>query len=96
MDGLDYGILPSSYVNGTSPSEGGSFPQSITHVSANAGVTAHGPLEWDSVTFTFTNVPADFSVNSVVFQYGTALEDNHLGEPLSRPRRCCWAVVWQG
>jgi hypothetical protein len=62
LDGLPYGILTA----GDNPATG------------NGGVTGHGPLIKNSVTFTLT-APAGFSLselgNSVVFQYGTSLSE---------------------
>ena len=63
-DGLDYGILSA----GDDLSTG------------NTGVTGHGPLIKNSLTFTLS-AAAGFSLNelgsSVVFQFGTALDEPH-------------------
>jgi hypothetical protein len=75
LDGLPYGILSAGDNLNT----------------GNTGVTGHGPLIKNSVQFVLT-AAAGFSLselgNSVVFQYGTMLTDNHYssgGVPLVIP-----------
>ena len=65
LGGLDYGILSA----GDNP------------LTGNTGVTGHGPLIKDSIVFTLTAaqgfVLSELG-NSVVFQYGTSLDETHV------------------
>ena len=69
LDGTDYGILSA----GDNPATG------------NSGVTGHGPLIQDSVQFTLTT-DGTFSLDdlgsSVVFQYGTGLDEPSFNGPM--------------
>jgi hypothetical protein len=69
LDGTDYGILSA----GDNPATG------------NTGVTGHGPLIQDSVQFTLTT-GANFSLgdlgSTVVFQYGTGLDEPSFNGPM--------------
>ena len=71
LDGLGYGLLSA----GDDTSTG------------NTGVTGHGPLVLDSSQFVLT-APTGFSLselgNTVVFQYGTALTDQHYNGTLQQ------------
>jgi hypothetical protein len=73
LGGLDYGLLS----KGDNPATG------------NSGVTNHGPLVQNSSQFTFSVGPG-FNLNelgnTVVFQYGTSLSDEHYnGTPVPVP-----------
>jgi hypothetical protein len=72
LDGLPYGILSAGDKSNT----------------GNSGVTGHGPLIKNSVQFVLT-AAAGFTLselgNSVVFQYGTALTDNHYSSSSGGP-----------
>lgn len=66
LDGLDYGLLSAGDNSGT----------------GNTGVTGHGPLINDSITFLLSGLPVGFTeadlaadLTNVAFQYGTALSD---------------------
>jgi hypothetical protein len=64
-DGLQYGVLSA----GDNPATG------------NAGITGSGGLIRNSVVFTLGDLPQGFTladVNSVTFQYGTALTEQHI------------------
>lgn len=74
VDGINYGIVNASYVNG----------------QGNGGINST-PLIRNAVTFTLSGLPSGFSetsINSVVFQYGTALTEPQLvanADPVPEP-----------
>ena len=74
LDGAAYGILPASFVTTPGPY---TLNESISTIHANNDITKSGsqPMEFHSVTFTFTGVDPTFVPGNVSFNYNTCVTD---------------------